>query len=337
MRFVEIMKNKAKEYQNRLVLPESTDERTLRAARAIVDMQIVSELYLVGNQQKVEEACKKIGVSIDGFKIVDPELSEWAPEFAEALYEKRKAKGMTPEQAKKDMYDPLRFGAMMLVKNKADAMVAGAENTTANVLRAGLTIVGVQKGVNTASSCFIVDTKSTEWGTNGVLIFSDSAVIPTPTSEQLADIATAAAGSYRSFIGDEQEPVVALLSYSTKGSSGDKDENVLKVRRAVKLLDERKVDFCYDGEMQLDAALIPEITDRKAPGSPIRDRVNTLIFPDLNSANIGYKLVQRFAKADAYGPFMQGFAYPLSDLSRGCSTDEIIVTAIVTLVQAGKK
>ena len=335
MRFVEIMKNKAKEYQNRLVLPESTDERTLRAARAIVDMQIVSELYLVGNQQKVEEACKKIGVSIDGFKIVDPELSEWAPEFAEALYEKRKAKGMTPEQAKKDMYDPLRFGAMMLVKNKADAMVAGAENTTANVLRAGLTIVGVQKGVNTASSCFIVDTKSTEWGTNGVLIFSDSAVIPNPTAEQLADIATAAAESYRAFVGDK--PAVALLSYSTKGSGGDKDESLIKVREAVKLLDERKVNFCYDGELQLDAALIPEVTDRKAPGSPIRDKVNTLIFPDLNSGNIGYKLVQRFAKADAYGPFMQGFAKPLSDLSRGCSAEDIVVTAVVTLVQAGKK
>ena len=242
---------------------------------------------------------------------------------------------MTPEDAKKEMHDPLRFAAMMLAQDKADAMVAGAENTTANVLRAGLTIVGVKKGVKTASSCFIVDTKSTEWGTNGVLIFSDSAVIPHPTAEQLADIATAAAESYRAFVGNE--PVVALLSYSTKGSGGDKDETLITVREAVKLLDERKVNFCYDGELQLDAALIPEVTDRKAPGSPIRDKVNTLIFPDLNSGNIGYKLVQRFAKADAYGPFMQGFAKPLSDLSRGCSTDDIVVTAVVALVQAGKK
>ena len=325
MRFVQIMKDKAKEYHNRLVLPEATEERTLRAARTLVDLQIPAELFLIGKKDEVEAACKKVGVMTDGFTIIDPEQSDWTDDFATALYEKRKAKGMTPEEAKKEMHEPLRFGAMMLAQNKADAMVAGAENTTANVLRAGLTIVGVKKGVKTASSCFIVDTKSTEWGTNGVLIFSDSAVIPNPTAEQLADIATAAAESYRAFVG--QEPVVALLSYSTKGSGGE----------AVKLLDERKVNFCYDGELQLDAALIPEVTDRKAPGSPIRDKVNTLIFPELNSGNIGYKLVQRFAKADAYGPFMQGFAKPLSDLSRGCSTEDIIVTAVVTLVQAGKK
>lgn len=335
MRFVEVMKAKAKEYHNSLVLPEATESRTLRAARALADMNIPSQLFLVGKQSEIEKACKTVGITTDGFTFIDPEKSEWSDSFAAALYEKRKAKGMTPEQAKKDITDPLQFAAMMLAQGKADTMVAGAENTTAKVLRAGLTIVGVKKGVKTASSCFIVDTKSTEWGTNGVLIFSDSAVIPDPTAEQLADIATAAAESYRAFIG--HEPVVALLSYSTKGSGGDKDESLLKVRNAVKLLDERKVDFCYDGELQLDAALIPEVTDRKAPGSPIRDKVNTLIFPNLNSANIGYKLVQRFARADAYGPFMQGFAKPLSDLSRGCSTEDIVVTAIVTLVQAGRK
>lgn len=335
MRFVEIMKTKAKEYHNSLVFPEATDARTLRAARALVDMEIPSQLFLIGKQSEIEQTCKKVGVITDGFTIIDPEASEWAESFALTLYEKRKNKGMTEAQAKKDMTDPLRFAAMMLAQGKADAMLAGAENTTANVLRAGLTIVGVKKGVKTVSSCFIVDTKSTEWGTNGVLIFSDSAVIPHPTAEQLADIATAAADSYHSFVG--HDPVVALLSYSTKGSGGDADETLQRVRDAVKILDERKVSFCYDGELQLDAALIPEVTDRKAPGSPIRDRVNTLIFPDLNSGNIGYKLVQRFARADAYGPFMQGFAKPLSDLSRGCSAEDIIVTSIVTLVQAGKK
>ena len=174
MRFVQIMKDKAKEYHNRLVLPEATESRTLRAARALVDMQIPAELFLVGKKAEVEGACKKLGVLTNGFTIIDPEHSEWTEDFAAALYEKRKAKGMTPEEAKKEMHDPLRFAAMMLAQDKADAMVAGAENTTANVLRAGLTIVGVKKGVKTASSCFIVDTKSTEWGTNGVLIFSDS-------------------------------------------------------------------------------------------------------------------------------------------------------------------
>lgn len=335
MSFVEIMKSKAKEYKNRLVLPEATEERTLHAARALADAQMVSELFLIGKQAEISTAAQKAGVALQGLTIIEPEQSEWFSDFADTLYEKRKAKGMTPEQAKKDMADPLRFAAMMLVKEKADAMVAGAENTTANVLRAGLTIIGTQPGVKTASSCFVMDTKNPEWGANGVLIFSDCAVIPTPTAEQLADIASSAAESCSVFAG--VEPAVALLSYSTKGSGGDKDENILRVREAVKILGERKVPFSFDGEIQLDAALVPSITDKKAPGSPIRGKVNTLVFPDLGAGNIGYKLVQRLAKAEAYGPFLQGFAKPLSDLSRGCSIEDIVTTAAVTLVQAGKK
>lgn len=335
MSFVEIMKGKAKEYKNRLVLPEGTEERTLRAARVLVDAQMVSELFLLGESSEVAAAAAKADIALSGITVINPKESEWTDSFAQAFYEKRKAKGLTLEQAKKDMTDVLRFGAMMLVQGKADAMVAGAENTTANVLRAGLTVIGTLPGVKTASSCFVVDTKNPEWGTNGVMIFSDCAVIPTPSSEQLADIAASAATSCKVFTG--AEPVVALLSYSTKGSGGDKDENVLRVREAVKLLDERKASFCYDGEIQLDAALVPTVTNKKAPGSPICGKVNTLVFPDLAAGNIGYKLVQRLAKADAFGPFLQGFAKPLSDLSRGCSTDDIVITAAVTLVQAGKK
>ena len=335
MSFVETMKSKAKDYRNRLVLPEATEERTLCAARALSDAQMVSELFLIGNKAAVAAAAEKAGIGLTGLTVIDPAQSEWLGDFANTLYEKRKAKGMTPEQAKTDMADPLRFAAMMLVKEKADAMVAGAENTTADVLRAGLTIIGTKPGVKTASSCFVMDTKNAEWGANGVLIFSDCAVIPTPTSEQLADIASSAAESCRIFAG--AEPVAALLSYSTKGSGGDKDENILRVREAVRLLGERNVSFAYDGEMQFDAAFVPSVTDKKAPGSPVRGKVNTLVFPDLGSGNIGYKLVQRLAKADAYGPFLQGFAKPLSDLSRGCSVEDIIATAAVTLVQAGKK
>jgi len=335
MSFVETMKSKAKDYRNRLVLPEATEERTLRAARALSDAQMVSELFLIGNKAAVAAAAEKVGIGLTGLTVIDPAQSEWLGDFANTLYEKRKAKGMTPEQAKIDMADPLRFAAMMLVKEKADAMVAGAENTTADVLRAGLTIIGTKPGVKTASSCFVMDTKNAEWGANGVLIFSDCAVIPTPTSEQLADIASSAAESCRIFAG--AEPVAALLSYSTKGSGGDKDENILRVREAVRLLGERNVSFAYDGEMQFDAAFVPSVTDKKAPGSPVRGKVNTLVFPDLGSGNIGYKLVQRLAKAEAYGPFLQGFAKPLSDLSRGCSVEDIIATAAVTLVQAGKK
>lgn len=335
MSFVEKMKQKAREYKNRLVLPEATEERTLHAARALVDGELVSELFLIGDVQKIHSRAAQLSIPLTGFSIINPEESEWFADFSDAFYEKRKAKGMTPEQARTDMKDPLRFAAMMLVKDKADAMVAGAENTTANVLRAGLTVIGTKQGMKTASSCFVMDTKNPEWGADGVLIFSDSAVIPTPTSEQLADIACSAAESCAVFAA--AEPVVALLSYSTKGSGGSKDENILRVRKAVDILKERNVPFCFDGEMQLDAALIPSVTDTKAPGSPVRGKVNTLIFPDLGAGNIGYKLVQRLARAEAYGPFLQGFAKPLSDLSRGCSIDDIITTSAVTLVQAGKR
>jgi len=228
----------------------------------------------------------------------------------------------------------LRFGAMMVKKGFADSMVAGAENTTGDVLRAGLTVIGTAPGMKTASSCFVMDTKNKAFGTDGLLIFSDCAVIPTPSSEQLADIAVSAAKSCEDFIG--AEPVVSLLSFSTKGSGG-KDENVLRVQEAVSLLKERNPGFLFDGEMQLDAALVPSVTEKKAPGSPVTGKVNTLVFPDLGAGNIGYKLVQRLASADAFGPFLQGFAAPISDLSRGCSVDDIVITSAVTLVQAGKK
>jgi phosphate acetyltransferase len=228
----------------------------------------------------------------------------------------------------------LRFGAMMVAKGFADSMVGGAENTTADVLRAGLTVIGTAPGSKTASSCFVMEMPDKKWGVDGLMIFSDCAVIPTPSSEQLADIAFSAAKSCREFIG--ADPVVAMLSFSTKGSGGT-DANVIRVQDAVKLVAGRKPDFVFDGELQADAALVPSVTQKKAPGSPISGRVNTIVFPDLGAGNIGYKLVQRLAGANAYGPFLQGFAKPISDLSRGCSVDDIVTTAAVTLVQAGKK
>lgn len=335
MNFNERMRATAKEYKNKLVLPEACEERTLKAARLIVDEKMVSALYLIGEEAAVNEAAKKNGVSLDGITVVNPKTSEWLDGFASAFYEKRKHKGITLEQAKTDIEDPLRFAAMMLVQNKADAMVAGAQNSTANVLRAGLTVIGTLPGMKTASSCFVIDTKKPKQGANGVFIFSDCAVIPNPSAEQLADIAVSAAQSCKTFT--RESAVAALLSYSTKGSGGNKDESILKVQEAVSLLKERKPDFLFDGEIQLDAALVPSITEKKAPGSPITGKVNTLVFPNLDAGNIGYKLVQRLAEADAYGPFLQGFARPLSDLSRGCSVEDIVVVSAVTLVQAGKK
>ena len=211
-------------------------------------------------------------------------------------------------------------------------MIAGALSSTADVLRAGLTIIGTAPGTKTASSCFVMDTHDSKWGSDGLMIFSDCAVIPVPTAEQLADIAVSAADSCRKMIG--AEPVVAMLSFSTKGSGGN-HENVLRVQEGVKLAKEKAPELLLDGELQADAALIPSVTEKKAPGSPITGKVNTIVFPDLGAGNIGYKLVQRLAGADAYGPFLQGFAKPISDLSRGCSADDIVATAAVTLVQAG--
>jgi phosphate acetyltransferase len=216
----------------------------------------------------------------------------------------------------------------MVRLNDADAMVAGAENTTADVLRSGLAIIGTIPGLKTASSCFVIQCTDKSWGRDGALIFSDCAVVPDPTAEQLAEIAISAAQSCREFLG--AEPVAALLSFSTKGSGGD-HPNVLKVQEAVSILKSRKPDFIFDGEFQADAALVPSVTDKKAPGSPIRGKVNTLVFPDLGAGNIGYKLVQRLGSAEAFGPFLQGFAKPISDLSRGASVDDIVVTSAVTL------
>lgn len=334
MNFVDAMKKKAGELQNRLVLPEGSEERTVAAAAQIIKEKLAASVTLLGNKADVEKVAAAKGVSLAGINIIDPENSEWHDDFAAVYCELRAKKGMTMEQAHVDMKNALRFGAMMVRKNKADAMVAGALSATADVLRAGLTIIGTAPGMKTASSCFVMDMHNSKWGADGIMIFSDCAVVPCPTSEQLADIAGAAAESCRTMLG--VEPVVAMMSFSTKGSGG-KDENVLRVQEGVRIAKEKFPSLCLDGEIQADAALIPSVTEKKAPGSPITGKVNTLIFPDLGAGNIGYKLVQRLAGADAFGPILQGFASPISDLSRGCSVEDIVITSAVTLVQAGKK
>ena len=334
MNCVEVMKKKAGALQNRLVLPEGTEERTVAAAAQIIKEKLAASVTLLGKKADIEKVAAAKGVSLAGINIIDPENSEWHDDFAAVYCELRAKKGMTMEQAHVDMKNALRFGAMMVRKNKADAMVAGALSATADVLRAGLTIIGTAPGMKTASSCFVMDMHNPKWGADGIMIFSDCAVVPCPTSEQLADIAGAAAESCRTMLG--VEPVVAMMSFSTKGSGG-KDENVLRVQEGVRIAKEKFPSLCLDGEIQADAALIPSVTEKKAPGSPITGKVNTLIFPDLGAGNIGYKLVQRLAGADAFGPILQGFASPISDLSRGCSVEDIVITSAVTLVQAGKK
>jgi phosphate acetyltransferase len=330
MDFVKEMRAKAKSLQKRLVLPEGTEPRTVKAARILVDEQLAASVTLLGKESAIEELAENEGVKLEGINLIDPLASPNVDKYANEFYELRKHKGMTPEQAKIDMGDPLRWGAMMVHLAEADAMVAGAENTTGNVLRAGLTIIGTLKGLKTASSCFVMTGMDASWGKEGSLIFSDCAVVPDPSAEQLADIAESAAQSCREFLGTE--PVVALMSFSTKGSA--KHDKVTTVQNAVEILKAKTPGFLFDGEIQADAALVPSVTDKKAPGSPVRGKVNTLIFPDLAAGNIGYKLVQRLGKVDAFGPFLQGFAKPISDLSRGASVEDIVVTCAVTLSRA---
>ncbi|MDR0600589.1 MAG: phosphate acetyltransferase [Treponema sp.] len=330
MDFVRDMRAKAKSLGKRLVLPEGTEKRTIKAARILMDEKLAASVTLLGEVSRIDKAAEEEGVDLTGVNIVDPRGSFHFNQYARDYFELRRHKGVTEDQAKYEIAEPLRWGAMMVHMGDADAMVAGAENTTGDVLRAGLTIIGTQKGLKTASSCFVMTGMDPSWGKEGSLIFSDCAVVPDPTPEQLADIAESAAQSCREFL--EADPVVALMSFSTKGSA--KHADVEKVQKAVEVLKGKNPDFIFDGELQADAALVPSVTDKKAAGSPVRGKVNTLIFPDLGAGNIGYKLVQRLGKAEAYGPFLQGFAKPISDLSRGASVEDIVVTCAVTLSRA---
>ena len=331
MTFAEKMKGLARDAHKHLVLPEGLEPRTVRAARMIADEGIAASVTLIGNEAEVKANAEKLGVSLEGIEICDPEKSDKLAEFAKEYYELRKHKGMTEEQAAIDIKDKLRWGSMLVHLGYADAMVAGAESTTAAVLRAALTIIKTKPGIKSASSCFVMATDKKQYGTNGSLIFSDCATIPNPTSEQLAEIAEEAANSCRVFLN--AEPIVSLLSYSTKGSA--KGELIDKVKNALELVKAKCPDLKIDGELQLDASIEPSVAALKAKGSDVAGKANVLVFPDLQAGNIGYKLVQRFAGAEAYGPILQGFAKPVSDLSRGCSDEDIVVTAAITLAQAG--
>jgi len=329
MDFIESVRSKARELRRKLVLPEGTEPRTIQAARILVDESLAGAVTLIGKPDDVQSAAADVSTDLSGIVIIDPTRSDRLEAYAEEYVELRRHKGMTIEEARAGLAEPLKWGAMMVHVGDADAMVAGAESATSNVLIAAFTIIKTAPGTSFASSCFVMKFDDPAWGVDGHMIFSDCATIPKPDSAQLAEIAIAAADSCRSFL--KAEPRVAMLSFSTRGSA--EHEDVDRVRDALAIAKEKAPDLVIDGELQADAALVPSVGEKKAPGSTVAGKANVLIFPDLGAGNIGYKLVQRLAGAQAYGPFLQGFAKPVSDLSRGCSVDDIVNTAAATLCQ----
>lgn len=330
MSAIEKIKAKARADVKHIVLPEGTEPRTVQASAKILK-EGVARVTLLGNPDEVRKVAAETGTDLTGVAIIDPATSEKSAAYADLLYELRKAKGMTPEQATELVTkNPLYYGAVMLKAGDADGMVAGAINSTGNVLRPALQIIKTAPGIKVVSSCFIMELPDHKWGDDGVMIFGDCAVIPNPTAEELAAIAIASAASGKQLV--DINPRVAMLSFSTKGSA--KHENVTKVQEATKLAHELAPDLQLDGELQADAALVESVGQLKSPGSTVAGHANVLVFPDLQAGNIGYKLVQRLGNAQAYGPILQGIAKPCNDLSRGCSVDDIVATVAITAAQA---
>ena len=330
MSFIDGIKERAKKDIKTIVLPESEDERTLRAAAKILEEK-TANLILIGDEATVKADAEKYGVNIDGATIINPETSDKLEEYVNTLYELRKAKGMTPEAAREALLkDRTTFGVMVLKTGGADGLVSGACHSTANTLRPALQILRTAPGAKLVSGFFIMDVPNCEFGYNGTFAFADCGLNQDPDSESLAAIANDTANTFRTLVG--AEPKVAFLSHSTKGSA--KHALVDKVVNAVEIAHQQYPDLVCDGELQLDAAIVPEVAATKAPGSPVAGQANVLIFPNLDGGNVGYKLVQRLAKAEAYGPMLQGIAKPVNDLSRGCSWEDIVGVVALTAVQA---
>ncbi|MBO7358850.1 MAG: phosphate acetyltransferase [Clostridia bacterium] len=324
MAIIDTIFAKAKSNVKHIVLPEGDEKRNIQAAAKIVKEGIAT-ITVLGNLDAVKKAAAETGTDLTGIEIIDPAASEKTASYASLLYELRKAKGMTEEEAAKKVLDPMYYGILMVKSGDADGLVSGAVHSTADMLRPALQVIKSKPGIKTVSSCFLIESP-----VFGVMIFSDCAVNIAPSAEELANIAVAAADSAVSLGGIE--PKVAMLSFSTKGSA--KHDNVTKVQEATALAKQLAPDLKLDGELQLDAAIVPSVGELKAPGSEVAGHANVLVFPDLQAGNIGYKLAQRFGKSEAYGPILQGIAKPCNDLSRGCSVDDIVATVAITAVQA---
>ena len=331
MTLIESIIERAKSNKQRIVLPESLEERTIKAAdKALADE--IADIILIGNEAEIMAKAAELGLeNIGKATIIDPAVSPKTEEYANLLYELRKNKGMTPEQAHQLVMNPLYFGCLIIKNGDADGQISGALSTTGETLRPALQIIKCAPGITCVSGAMLMITQTPQYGENGVLVIGDVAVTPMPDAGQLAQIAVCTAQTAKSVAGFE-DPRVAMLSFSTKGSA--KHEVVDKVVEATKLAKELDPALKIDGELQADAALVPSVGAKKAPGSDIAGKANVLVFPNLEVGNIGYKLVQRLGEADAIGPILQGIARPVNDLSRGCSVDDIYKMVAITACQA---
>lgn len=328
MKFIDSIKLRAKKDKKRIVLPESMDKRTMEAADKALKEDI-ADIIIIGTPEEINENSK--GFDISKATIIDPNTADITEELINGLVEIRKNKGLTYDDAKKLLLTDYMYYACMLVKTgRADGVVSGACHSTANTLRPSLQIIKTKPGVMLVSAFFLMVVPNCEYGSNGTFVFADSGLEQNPTPERLAAIAASSAESFKLLV--EKEPLVAMLSHSTKGSA--KHADVDKVVEACKIAKETYPDYKIDGELQLDAAIVPSVAASKAPNSEVAGHANVLVFPDLDAGNIGYKLVQRLAKAEAYGPITQGIASPINDLSRGCSADDIVGVIAITAVQA---
>ncbi|MEG0812753.1 MAG: phosphate acetyltransferase [Clostridium sp.] len=330
MAFIDLMKEQAKQDKQTIVLPESKDKRTLIAAAQIMQ-EGTADLIMIGKEEKILDGAAWLEVDLTGITVVDPDTDANFDHYAETLFELRKNKGMTLEKAQEILKeDYITYGVMMVKEKDADGLVAGACHATADTLRPALQILKTAPGTELVSAFFIMDVPDCEYGSNGTFLFGDCGLNQDPTAEELAAIADTSAKSFRALVGEK--PIIAMLSHSTKGSAHH--ALVDKVVRATEIAHEKYPQLELDGELQLDAALVPEIAKSKAKGSTVAGYANVLIFPNLDCGNIGYKLVQRLAKAEAYGPMLQGIARPVNDLSRGCSATDIVGVVALTAVQA---
>lgn len=331
MSFIDEVKKRAKKDIKTIVLPESEDKRVLQAAEKVTK-EGFANVILLGDKDAINENAKKYELDLSKIEIINPAKSEDKEKYAQKLYEIRKNKGMTLEEAERLVLEPIYYGMMMLKDedSKADGLVSGACHSTADTLRPALQILKTAPGTKLVSAFFVMCVPNCEYGENGTFIFGDCGLNPNPTADELSEIAISSATSFEKLV--QKEPKVAMLSYSTYGSA--KSELTQKVIEATNLAKEKNNELILDGELQLDSAIIPEIAKSKAPESKVAGKANVLIFPDLDAGNIGYKLVQRLAKAEAYGPLCQGIAKPVNDLSRGCSADDIVGVVAITAIQA---